>query len=61
LQIKSLSSVLNAKGKTVANYTQTQLKVGIRTFYAMQKEVRSRQNSQAVKNGAALKSLGEKS
>ena len=43
----------------MTNYTQTQLKTGIRTFYTIQKEMRSMQNSQAVKNGAALKSLGE--
>ena len=30
-----------AKGKNVDNYTQTQLKTGIKTFYAMQKVVRS--------------------
>ena len=34
-------------------------KAGIRIFYAIQKEVRIIQNSQA-KNGAALKSLGGK-
>ena len=29
---------MNAKGKDVANYTQTQLKTGIRTFYTLQKK-----------------------
>ena len=41
--------MLNAKGKNVANYTQTQLKVGIRTFYAIQKEVRSMQKKKTAK------------
>ena len=44
------------------NYTQTQLKAGIRTFYAIQKKWDScKKTSQAVKTGAALKSLGKKS
>ena len=42
----------------MANYTQAQLKAGIRTFYTIQKEVRS---MPSCKTGAALKSLGEKS
>jgi len=41
---------MNAKGKNVANYTQTQLKTGIRTFYALQKEVRSLQKQPSCKN-----------
>jgi len=43
------------------NYTQTQLKAGIWTFYTTQKEVRSMQKQPSCKTGVILKSLGEKS
>ena len=53
--------MMDAKCKNVDNCTQTQLQPGIRVFYAIQKEVTSMQNSQAVKTGVALKSLDLKS
>ena len=53
--------MLNAKSKNVDNYTWTQLKAGIRTFYSIQKKKWDQfKNSQAVKTGVALKSLGQK-
>ena len=42
----------------MVNYIQIQLKASIKTFYTIQKEVRT---IQTVKTGAVLKSLGEKS
>ena len=56
----SLSSILNAKGKNVDNCTETQLKGAIRTFIPYKKKWDLSKNSQAIKTGTALKSLGEK-
>jgi len=44
-----------AKGKNVNNYTQTQLKAGIKTFYAMQKVVRSMKKKQTKKKQSSCK------
>jgi len=40
--------------KNVANYIQTHLKAGIKTFYTLQKEVRSMQKQPSWKAGVAL-------
>ena len=49
MQIQSLSSILNAKGKNVDNDALIQLKTGIRTFYTIQKQVRLMQKQPSSK------------